>query len=363
MMGPGQQSYRPYPGGNQGQSGACPPSHQPAPYLSQQQPSSQQHAPQYGAPPQQADSREVATYKALLQSAIQENQLQNMISPNDPRLDAYAAHAPAQVADFSRRHDIPLELARDVVKLALFDIIIYVDDSGSMKFDEGGKRVVQLKRILSQVVSAAMLFDDDGISIRFMNWQPRRLQYGEQPQPGEVTDNMLDGIQSEQTLRYISDQIPFKGLTPLGTNLRERIIEPLVLGPARSGALRKPVLILTITDGAPAGELPGTVFDTIRHASTELSRMPRYGQRAVSFQFAQVGDDGEAETFLSGLDNDPNFGRLVDVTSGKNQRRHHGGSYADLASGFEREQVQMARANPPVELTLELWVDSPSKSG
>ncbi|KAL8935013.1 MAG: hypothetical protein Q9211_004927 [Gyalolechia sp. 1 TL-2023] len=161
-----------------------------------------------------------------------------------------------------------------------------------------------------------MLFDDDGISIRFMNWQPRRLQYGEQPQPGEVTENMLDRVQTVQTLRYISDHIPFKGLTPLGTSLRERIVEPLVLGPARSGALRKPVLILTITDGAPEGELPGTIFDTIRHVATEFSRMPRYGQRAVSFQFAQVGDDKEAETFLSGLDNDPDFGRLVDVTSG-----------------------------------------------
>lgn len=192
-----------------------------------------------------------------------------------------------------------------------------------MKFEEGGNRIVQLKKILSQVVSAAMLFDDDGISIRFMNWQPRRLQYGEQPQHGEVTENMLNQIQNEQTLQYISNQIPFKGLTPLGTSLRDRIIEPLVLGPARSGALRKPVLILTITDGAPAGELPGTIFDTIRYASTELSRMPKYGQRAVSFQFAQVGDDAQAETFLSGLDNDPSFGRLVDVTSGKERKERH----------------------------------------
>lgn len=186
-----------------------------------------------------------------------------------------------------------------------------------MKLEEGGNRVVQLKEILSQVVAAAMLFDDDGISIRFMNWQPRRLAYGEQPHPGEVTENMLDRIQTEQTLHYIADQIPFKGLTPLGTSLRQRIIDPLVLGPARSGALRKPVLILTITDGAPAGEQPTVIFDTIRYASAEMSRMPRYGQSAISFEFAQVGDDSQAEAFLGKLDSDPSFGRMVDVTSSK----------------------------------------------
>ncbi|KAL8839887.1 MAG: hypothetical protein Q9170_001567 [Blastenia crenularia] len=318
---PGQAHYQAYPGG------------------SSQPPSGQQYGPEYGASHQQTNSRETAPYKALLQSAIQENQLQSMFSPNDPRLDAYAARAPAQVADFASRYNIPMEMARDVVKLALFDIILYIDDSGSMKFDEEGDRIVQLKKILSQVVSAAMLFDDDGISIRFMNWQPRRLQYGEQPQYGEVTENMLDRIQTEQMLRYISDQIPFKGLTPLGTNLRQRILEPLVLGPARSGTLRKPVLILTITDGAPAGELPETIFDTIGHASSEISGMARYGQHAISYQFAQVGDDSGAEKFLAKLDNDPSFGRLVDVTS-----------------SVEREQAQMAKANPPVDLTRELWV-------
>ncbi|KAL8970161.1 MAG: hypothetical protein Q9197_003953 [Variospora fuerteventurae] len=294
---------------------------------------------QYGPPSQAANPREIEIYKGLLRSAIQENQLQNMISPNDPRLDAYAARAPSQVANFATRFKIDMEIARDIIKLALFDVILYIDDSGSMKLDEAGNRVVQLKKILSQVVAAAMLFDDDGISIRFMNWQPRRLAYGEQPHPGEVTENMLDRIQTEQTLQYIADQIPFKGLTPLGTSLRQRIIDPLVLGPARSGALRKPVLILTITDGAPAGEQPTVIFDTIRYASAEMSRMPRYGQGAISFEFAQVGDDSQAEAFLGKLDSDPSFGRMVDVTS-----------------SLEREQVQMANAHPPVELYHQVWV-------
>ena len=39
------------------------------------------------------------------------------------------------------------------------------------------------------------------------------------------------------------------GLTPLGTSLDHKIIQPLLLGPARSRALQKPLLVIAITDG------------------------------------------------------------------------------------------------------------------
>lgn len=39
------------------------------------------------------------------------------------------------------------------------------------------------------------------------------------------------------------------GLTPLGTSLDQKILQPLLLGPARSNALRKPLLVIAITDG------------------------------------------------------------------------------------------------------------------
>lgn len=37
--------------------------------------------------------------------------------------------------------------------------------------------------------------------------------------------------------------------TPLGTSMDRKILQPLVLGPARAGRLQKPILIITITDG------------------------------------------------------------------------------------------------------------------
>lgn len=68
----------------------------------------------------------------------------------------------------------------------MFDVVLYIDDSGSMAFEEGGERIDDLKlcansfyprrlgradqrRIMSRVAYATSLFDRDGIQVRFMN--------------------------------------------------------------------------------------------------------------------------------------------------------------------------------------------------
>lgn len=180
-----------------------------------------------------------------------------------------------------------------------------------MIFEQDGERVKDLRLILTRVAYAASLFDEDGISVRFMNTRHDAFQRGGQ-QP-----NLDDHIQSEQAVEALVSGVSFKGLTPMGTELKNKIIDAIVLPQARAGTLRKPVLVITITDGQPAGEPQGAVFDTIRYASRELSRDPRYGQGAISFQFAQVGDDVKAREFLSRLDSDPEIGHLVDCTSSK----------------------------------------------
>lgn len=54
-------------------------------------------------------------------------------------------------------------------RLALYDVVIYVDDSGSMSFEENGERIKDLQLILQRAAFAATLFDDDGVDLRFMN--------------------------------------------------------------------------------------------------------------------------------------------------------------------------------------------------
>ena len=49
------------------------------------------------------------------------------------------------------------------------------------------------------------------------------------------------------------------GLTPLGTALDRKVLQPMVLGQARSQSMQKPVLVICITDGEPTGEPKDTV--------------------------------------------------------------------------------------------------------
>ncbi|KAF2027475.1 hypothetical protein EK21DRAFT_71846 [Setomelanomma holmii] len=302
---------------------------------------------QYGAPPPQGgygggppplqqvqgSPGEIAGYKQLLQACIQEKGLQNFYPQNSPILDQIAQQAPSKVNQIIQRWRVAKEIANDIVKLALYDIVLYIDDSGSMQFEEEGSRIKDLRLILERVSFAATLFDQDGISLRFMNTDLS----GARDQQGRP---LQDGVATEAQIEQIMRGVQFKGLTPMGTSLRKKVIDEIVLAKAQQGALQKPILVIAITDGQPAGEPQNAVFDTIRYAFDTLQqRFPQYGRGGVAFEFAQVGNDEMAKKFLSKLDEDPQIGPMVDCTS-----------------NFENEQEEMARANPPVDLTPDLWI-------
>ncbi|KAI5479911.1 hypothetical protein MNV49_002469 [Pseudohyphozyma bogoriensis] len=189
--------------------------------------------------------------------------------------------------------NLPLEPAMESVKLALFDTWFYLDDSASM----GKSRQEELKRVLSRVAFAASLYDSDGVNVRWMN--------------SKVEGN---GLTSEEAAMSMLRKVSFDGRTPLGTELERKILNPAVVKPAQAGSLRKPVLIVAITDGEPTGESRHKLVDVIKHAKSQLERT-RYGADAVSFQLAQVGNDKEARAFLEEIDSNYEIGKLVDVTS------------------------------------------------
>ncbi|EAW10470.1 putative transcription factor RfeF [Aspergillus clavatus NRRL 1] len=314
---PQQQAYgQPYPpqGGQYGQARPGPPG------------PSGPGGPGYGAPgggpPARATEQQISAYRQLLIGTIQEKNLQNFYPPDklDSLVQTLANDAPGKVERLVHEWGVPQEVAMDVMKLSLFDVILYVDDSGSIEFEEKGMRKEQLRQILGIVATAASTFDQDGISVRFMN----NMEVG-------------DGIRSVDDVNRLVSRVRFAGLTPLGTSLKNKVLDPMVVGPARAGRLQKPVVIITITDGQPAGEPHDTVANAIRYAVEEVSRT-QYGRGAVSFQFSQVGTDNKAREFLASLDEDPQIGNLIDCTA-----------------NFEVEQDEMSRANPPIHLTRELW--------
>lgn len=93
-------------------------------------------------------------------------------------------------------------IAYDLAKLALFDVILLVDDSGSMAFEENGSRITELSLILGKIATACGLLDQDGLSVRFLNSQVS-----------------ADRVTGEGQVKDLIGQVRFSGLTPLGTSL------------------------------------------------------------------------------------------------------------------------------------------------
>jgi hypothetical protein len=227
-----------------------------------------------------------------LEQTVRDNNLEKFYTPERLR----QVHNLVQSVNWdslAQRWKISKELAMDFAALALYDIVLYIDDSGSMAVEEGGDRIEDAKLYCSKISEIATLFDDDGILVRFIN--------------SNIEGN---GIRNANEVNNLFSQIRFSGGTALGTMLEQKIIRPLVTSQT---TLNKPILVVTITDGEPSGEpknkLEVVISETVRFCDK------KYGRHAVSFMFAQVGKDMRAQQFLSEIDENKYFGDVVDTVS------------------------------------------------
>jgi hypothetical protein len=65
----------------------------------------------------------------VLQSVVQEKNLQTFYPPGNPTLDQIASTVTNQVDQLCTTWRVPKEVGQDIVKLALFDIILYIGDA------------------------------------------------------------------------------------------------------------------------------------------------------------------------------------------------------------------------------------------
>lgn len=250
--------------------------------------------------------QDVGAYQRMLQDAVAQKGLQSFYPPGSPVIQKVAQDAAQKIPQLCQAWKLQPEIGRDMARLGLYDIVLFVDDSGSMAFEEHGERIQDLKVVLERVAYASTLFDPDGISIRFMNTN--------------LPEGQGDHIRDARQINQIVDSIKFSGLTPMGRELRKKVVDGIVLRDARQGTLKKPILVIAITDGQPAGDdSPDATSKTISYAIQEMARAVPGSQGAIAFQFAQVGNDTKAREFLGRLDADPNVGQYVDVTSSKHK--------------------------------------------
>ncbi|KAI8843610.1 hypothetical protein BC829DRAFT_364040, partial [Chytridium lagenaria] len=227
---------------------------------------------------------------------VNENQLQGFYPPQ--KLDQVVRRVAAVNFNvLSTFWTIPREIAFDLSALALYDVVFFCDDSGSMRIEERGERIDDLKLILERIAEVALQMDDDGIAVRFMN--------------SPIT---ADNVRSGAQVNSLVDSVNFNGLTPLGTQLQRKVIEPWVLEPLRRRTLTKPVLVIIITDGEPVGEDRNTFKRVVLDTKTQMAAMG-YPASAVAFTVAQCGKDLGAQRFLAELDNDPGVGGMIDCVS------------------------------------------------
>ncbi|KAI9882636.1 MAG: AMP-activated serine/threonine-protein kinase regulatory subunit [Watsoniomyces obsoletus] len=133
---PGQGQYQAYPGGYK--PGA--PQGQQAPYGAPQggyPPQGGQYgAPQPSGPP---DPQRRATYLRILQKVVQEKNLSRLYPLDGRQLSDIAGTISGQVDQLSAAWRVPQEVAVDFIKLALFDVVLYIGrwssgaDSGRTK--------------------------------------------------------------------------------------------------------------------------------------------------------------------------------------------------------------------------------------
>ena len=266
------------------------------------------------------------SFKSILQRIIEAKKLQKYY-PNDAALEPILQRLQGVNFEALRQQwRCSLNEIVQMAALSLYDIVIYADDSGSMKAVEEGTRIKDLEVILDRVTNIAGLFDDNGINIRFFN----------------STMEGNDITNSQQALALIP-KLEFKYATPLGTNLHSKILKPMFLdsvtrkfGFGSKKKVPKPLLIFIITDGEPYGEDRDTTRKNIQSA-LHAAEKSGYGRGALAFQFTQVGRDEAAQSFLAELDDDKSIGDCVDCTS-----------------YYELEAEECAKKG--INMTPELWL-------
>ncbi|KAH1386552.1 hypothetical protein KXX50_004235 [Aspergillus fumigatus] len=198
-----------------------------------------------------------------------------------PPQPAQAGPKAAKLKDDPRNKYKPDQI-KDLTRVALYQPVLYCDDSSSMREEmrwEAQRELV--KRITN--IATQLVPEDKGVHLRFIN----------RAEPG------WDDLRSEA----IEENMTFEpsGNTQIGTKLRDKILQPFIYDVLNRGIpLERPYLIMMITDGCPTAEAENTLKDVVMECGRKL-REKGYERQAVMFQISQIGNDQGADNFLKTL--------------------------------------------------------------
>ncbi|PUU82953.1 hypothetical protein B9Z19DRAFT_1073820 [Tuber borchii] len=183
------------------------------------------------------------------------------------------------------------ETAKDLTVLTLYDVAILIDDSDSMRSEEYGRRKKTLIQFVDHITEIYSMANESGIlAIRFLNGSRGKKNW------------------TGKSQEYL-DHHSYGGVTRIGTELKKKILDIFAIGNLNQS---KPLLVLTVTDGAIEGERKGHLKNVIFDCVNEREEVNK-GRDAVAFQFTRIGNDPGAARLLMDLDQDPDLREYIDV--------------------------------------------------
>ncbi|KAF9465823.1 hypothetical protein BDZ94DRAFT_1159467 [Collybia nuda] len=248
------------------------------------------------------EPKSVDDFKQNLNGYISKDKtLQRFFARNDPFLQNLAEKASKLTDDPTTDLGKP-ENINNLTRLSLYRTVIYLDDSGSMKtgtrFADQKELVTRIARIATKIVPE----DYAGVDLHFIN--------------SSNSSSKLD----EAAIAQAIDKVQPRGGTKIGTNLRSKILDPLVYqplaaaDPSKGSVFKQPLLVCTITDGDPTQEDVETLQNAIVECKKALVNAG-YEATAVMFCVSQIGSDPAAKVFLDGLRENPRLKQVLYCTT------------------------------------------------
>ncbi|OTB11563.1 hypothetical protein K445DRAFT_321945 [Daldinia sp. EC12] len=240
------------------------------------------------------ESKTIEEYTTDLIHFITDNRLSDFFKKDDPFLKTLV-HKAAKLksnpeSTFKSDKDI-----RDLLKLSLYQQVIYCDDSTSMS---AGNRLEAQRRIVKRVAKVAtyIIPEKDGVELRFIN--------------SSVSGSGLRDTEIEAIMTSVKPA----GDTDIGQNLVSKILKPLVYDKLANKELRRPLLVSIITDGCPEPEGSNILRDAIRDCGKRLINAG-YNSDVVLFQLSRIGNSRASKEFFDDLQNDKQLQRVLYCTT------------------------------------------------
>lgn len=190
----------------------------------------------------------------------------------------------------AKKLGLPSRAVISLTAISLYDVIILADDSGSMKTRRNGKsRFSTLKDTIYNLAPIARDINEEGISLRFINHR---------------TEDYFDNLKDRTMIDKVLNNVTPNDATPIGTSLQRKVLQPL-LKRAKDGELKRPALIVIITDGEPNWEPPDTLKHTIIDCKRQMKDELSYSGTEIIFAISYVGTDPSAKRYVEKIEKDP----------------------------------------------------------